>query len=159
MQLLWSKFSPLFRKFMISYLIVLMIPQIAGYASYRTSIEAARTSSIENSLKSLNLSKEIIERNLMLVEDFTRQLAINQDLNRLIADPKPHDVNNVYGLSRMQRSLSMYSSTNDYLSRFSSISPTIMSLLRLRRFTTDLSIILLPTAWRASRSQSGKRTY
>ncbi|MFS0868568.1 helix-turn-helix domain-containing protein [Paenibacillus xylanilyticus] len=118
MKHLWSKFSPLFRRFMISYLIILMIPQIAGYASYRASIEAARTSSIENSLKSLNLSKEIIERNLMLVEDFTRQLAINQDLYRLIADPKPHDANNVYGLSRMQRSLSMYSSTNDYLSHF-----------------------------------------
>ncbi|MFC9708780.1 helix-turn-helix domain-containing protein [Paenibacillus sp. NPDC056933] len=118
MQRLWFKFSPLFRRFMISYLIVLMIPQIAGYASYRASIEAARTSSIENSLKSLNLGKEIIERNLMQVEDFTRQLAINQDLYRLIADPKPHDANNVYGLSRMQRSLSMYSSTNDYLSHF-----------------------------------------
>ncbi|WP_405152545.1 helix-turn-helix domain-containing protein [Paenibacillus sp. FSL K6-0108] len=118
MQRLWSKFSPLFRRFMISYLIILMIPQIAGYASYRASIEAARTSSIENSLKSLNLGKEIIERNLMQVEDFTRQLAINQDLYRLIADPKPHDANNVYGLSRMQRSLSMYSSTNDYLSHF-----------------------------------------
>ncbi|MFE6076544.1 helix-turn-helix domain-containing protein [Paenibacillus sp. NPDC057886] len=118
MQRLWSKFSPLFRRFMISYLIILMIPQIAGYASYKASIEAARTSSIENSIKSLNLSKEIIERNLMLVEDFTRQLAINQDLYRLIADPKPHDTNNVYGLSRMQRSLSMYSSTNDYLTHF-----------------------------------------
>ncbi|MDN4602933.1 helix-turn-helix domain-containing protein [Paenibacillus sp. F6_3S_P_1C] len=118
MQRLWFKFSPLFRRFMISYLIILMIPQIAGYASYRASIEAARTSSIENSLKSLNLGKEIIERNLMQVEDFTRQLAINQDLYRLIADPKPHDANNVYGLSRMQRSLSMYSSTNDYLSHF-----------------------------------------
>ncbi|UPK41377.1 helix-turn-helix domain-containing protein [Paenibacillus pabuli] len=118
MQRLWSKFSPLFRRFMISYLVILMIPQIAGYASYRASIEAARTSSIENSLKSLNLGKEIIERNLMQVEDFTRQLAINQDLYRLIADPKPHDANNVYGLSRMQRSLSMYSSTNDYLSHF-----------------------------------------
>jgi AraC-like DNA-binding protein len=118
MQRLWFKFTPLFRRFMVSYLIVLMIPQIAGYASYRASIEAARTSSIENSLKSLNLGKEIIERNLMQVEDFTRQLAINQDLYRLIADPKPQDANNVYGLSRMQRSLSMYSSTNDYLSHF-----------------------------------------
>ncbi|MGC5772209.1 helix-turn-helix domain-containing protein [Paenibacillus pabuli] len=118
MQRLWFKFSPLFRRFMVSYLIVLMIPQIAGYASYRASIEAARTSSIENSLKSLNLGKEIIERNLMQVEDFTRQLAINQDLYRLIADPKPQDANNVYGLSRMQRSLSMYSSTNEYLSHF-----------------------------------------
>ncbi|MBB6020070.1 AraC-like DNA-binding protein [Paenibacillus sp. JGP012] len=118
MKLLWSKFSPMFRRFLISYLIILMIPQIAGYASYRASIEAARASSIENSLKSLNLGKEIIERNLLQVEAFTRQLAINQDLYRLIADPKPLDVYNVYGIGRMQRSLSMYSSTNEYLSHF-----------------------------------------
>lgn len=108
----------MFRRFLISYVIILMIPQIAGYASYRASIEAARTSSIENSLKSLNLGKEIIERNLLQVEAFTRQLAINQDLYRLIADPKPLDVYNVYGIGKMQRSLSMYNSTNEYLSHF-----------------------------------------
>lgn len=108
----------MFRRFLISYVVILMIPQIAGYASYRASIEAARTSSIENSLKSLNLGKEIIERNLLQVEAFTRQLAINQDLYRLIADPKPLDVYNVYGIGKMQRSLSMYSSTNEYLSHF-----------------------------------------
>ena len=118
MQRLWSKFSPVFRRFLISYLIVLLIPQIAGYASYRASIEVAKSSSIENSLSSLNLGKEIIERHLVEVEAFTKQLAINQDLYRLIADPKPLDSNNVYGLGRMQRSLSMYSSTNDYLSNF-----------------------------------------
>lgn len=118
MKHLWSKFSPMFRRYLISYLIILMIPQIAGYASYRASIEAARASSIENSLKSLNLGKEIIERNLLQVEAFTRQLAINQDLSRLIADPKPLDVYNVYGIGKMQRSLSMYSSTNEYLSHF-----------------------------------------
>ncbi|MDT0122878.1 helix-turn-helix domain-containing protein [Paenibacillus sp. RRE4] len=118
MKLLWSKFSPMFRRYLISYLIILMIPQIAGYASYRASIEAARASSIENSLKSLNLGKEIIERNLLQVEAFTRQLAINQELYRLIADPKPLDAYNVYGIGKMQRSLSMYSSTNEYLSHF-----------------------------------------
>ncbi|WP_338594729.1 helix-turn-helix domain-containing protein [Paenibacillus sp. Y5S-9] len=118
MQLLWSKFSPVFRRFLISYLIILMIPQIAGYASYRASIEAARSSSIENSLKSLSLGKEIIERNLLQVEAFTRQLAANPDLQNLIAGPKPRDLYNVYGMNRMQRSLSMYSSTNDYLSHF-----------------------------------------
>ncbi|MGQ8872304.1 helix-turn-helix domain-containing protein [Paenibacillus sp. TSA_86.1] len=118
MKLLWSKFSPMFRRFLISYVIILMIPQIAGYASYRASIEAARASSIENSLKSLNLGKEIIERNLLQVEAFTRQLAINQELYRLIAEPKPRDVYNVYGIGKMQRSLSMYSSTNEYLSHF-----------------------------------------
>ncbi|MGN7412930.1 helix-turn-helix domain-containing protein [Paenibacillus sp. SAF-068] len=118
MQLLWSKFSPVFRRFLISYLIILMIPQIAGYASYRASIEAARSSSIENSLKSLSLGKEIIERNLLQVEAFTRQLAVNPDLQNLIAGPKPQDLYNVYGMNRMQRSLSMYSSTNDYLSHF-----------------------------------------
>ncbi|MCG7381742.1 helix-turn-helix domain-containing protein [Paenibacillus sp. ACRRY] len=118
MRLQWSKFSPVFRNFLISYLILLMIPQIAGYVSYRVSLQVAREGSIESSIKSLNLGQAIIERNLAQVEDFTKQLAINPDLYRLIADPKPSDTNNVYGLGRMQRSLAMYSSTNDYLSHF-----------------------------------------
>ena len=141
MQRLWSKFSPVFRRFLISYLIVLLIPQIAGYASYRASIEVAKSSSIENSLSSLNLGKEIIERHLVEVEAFTKQLAINQDLYRLIADPKPLDSNNVYGLGRMQRSLSMYSSTNDYLSNFSSTYVIITPLLRRIPSITGPSII------------------
>lgn len=148
MKLLWSKFSPMFRRYLISYLIILMIPQIAGYASYRASIEAARASSIENSLKSLNLGKEIIERNLLQVEAFTRQLAINQELYRLIADPKPLDSYNVYGIGKMQRSLSMYSSTNEYLSHFLFTFQTITSLLHPIRSITDLNIITQPTRWR-----------
>ncbi|AEI42825.1 helix-turn-helix domain-containing protein [Paenibacillus mucilaginosus] len=117
-QQIWSNFSPVFRKFLVSYLIILILPNIAGYASYRASIDVAKSSSIENSTKTLRLSKEILERRLQEVEGFTKQLAINQDLNRLIVDPRPLDANNVVGLGRMQRSLTNYSSTNDYLANY-----------------------------------------
>lgn len=36
----------------------------------------------------------------------------------MIADPKPLDVYNVYGIGKMRCALSMYSSTNEYLSHF-----------------------------------------
>jgi two-component system response regulator YesN len=114
----WESFSPVFQRFLISYLIVLIIPLIAGYASYRSSIDVAKSSSIENSRMTLNLSKEILEQRLTEVKAFTKQLAINEDLYQLIVDPKPFDPNNVYGIGRMQRNLASYSSTNDYLSNF-----------------------------------------
>lgn len=111
----WSAHSPVFRRFLISYFLVLIIPLIAGYTSYWSSIDAAKASSIENSRKTLNLSKVMLERRLTEVEDFTKQMAVNQDLTGLIVGPKPLDRNNVVGISRMQRNLANYSSTNDYL--------------------------------------------
>ncbi|QGQ96041.1 AraC family transcriptional regulator [Paenibacillus psychroresistens] len=114
----WASFSPVYQRFLISYLIVLIIPLIAGYAAYRSSIDVAESSSIENSIMNLNLSKQILEQRLMEVRGFTKQLAINEELNQLIVDPKPFDPNNVYGVRRMQRNLANYSNTNDYLSNF-----------------------------------------
>lgn len=111
-------FSPLFRRFLASYLIILLIPLIAGYASYLVSIDVAKSASIESGTKTLELSKETLESRLLEVEGFTKQLAINQDLNRLIVNPKPLDEHNVVGLGLMQRTLTNYSRTVDYLSDF-----------------------------------------
>ncbi|MDQ6418128.1 helix-turn-helix domain-containing protein [Paenibacillus sp. LHD-117] len=114
----WPNMSPLFRKFMISYIIVLMIPLIAGYMSYRTSIDVAQSISIENSLMTLGQSKQILERNLAEVEGFTKQLAINQDLRRLITEQRNGERYNVYGLWESAGDVGSYSQTNDFLSNF-----------------------------------------
>jgi two-component system response regulator YesN len=112
------RFSTVFRKFLISYLIILLIPNIAGYMSYRTSIDVAETSSIENSLMVLNQSKEILESRIAEVERFTRQLAINADLTRLISENMQSGSYNVYGLWKMARDVADYSQTNDFLQNF-----------------------------------------
>jgi two-component system response regulator YesN len=112
------RYSRVFRRFLISYIAILIIPSIAGYMSYRTSISVTQTISIENSVTQLQKSKEILESRMAEVEGFTRQLAINQDLNILMNENKSNDKSNVYGIWKMMRSVLTFGQTNDFLQHF-----------------------------------------
>ncbi|WP_337099947.1 helix-turn-helix domain-containing protein [Paenibacillus sp. YIM B09110] len=114
-----TKMTRVYRRFLISYLIVLLLPNIAGYLSYRVSIDVAQTSSIENSLLLLSQSSEMIEARLAEVTAFTNQLALDHDLDKLISgkkqEPEEYDVFNLW---KTARDISTYSKTNDYLQHF-----------------------------------------
>ncbi|MCM2998142.1 helix-turn-helix domain-containing protein [Paenibacillus cellulositrophicus] len=118
MKQVWLNISPVFRRFLMSYMIVLMIPLIAGYVSYRTSIDVAEQSSLKTSIMTLQQSKDLIERRLAEVQGFTKQLAINQDLARLMTARSDEQNYDVYGLWKMMRDIASYSQTNDFLSNF-----------------------------------------
>ncbi|QGQ95164.1 AraC family transcriptional regulator [Paenibacillus psychroresistens] len=113
-----SIFSKISRRFLISYIIILIIPNITGYISYRVSIDAAKASSIEASLMLLKQSKEVLERRMAEVEGFTRQLSINQDMIKLINERMQGNLYNVYGLWKNARDMISYSQTNDFLENF-----------------------------------------
>ncbi|MGO4549162.1 helix-turn-helix domain-containing protein [Paenibacillus sp. 2TAB23] len=112
------KYSTIFRKFLVSYLIILIIPSIAGYVSYRTSISVTQSISIENSVTQLQRSQEILERRMVEVEGFTRQLALNPDLNKLMNERKQGDEVNVYGIWSMVKQVTPFSQTNDFLQNY-----------------------------------------
>ncbi|MBB6735004.1 helix-turn-helix domain-containing protein [Cohnella sp. CBP 2801] len=112
------KFSGVFRSFLISYIVILIIPSLAGYMSYRTSISVTKSVSIENGITQLQKSKEILERRMAEVEGFTRQLAINQDLNVLMNERTANDQTNVYGIWKMMRDVLTFGQTNDFLQNF-----------------------------------------
>ncbi|MFC5402034.1 helix-turn-helix domain-containing protein [Cohnella soli] len=112
------KFSNVFRNFLISYVIILIIPSIAGYMSYRTSISVTTKASIENSFTQLQKTKELLERRMAEVEGFTRQLAINPDLNVLMNERNAGDQANVYGIWKMLRNVMTFGQTNDFLQQF-----------------------------------------
>jgi two-component system response regulator YesN len=112
------KYSRVFRRFLISYIVILIIPSIAGYMSYRTSISVTQTLSIENSVTQLQKSKEILERRMAEVEGFTRQLAINPDMNILMNETKSGEKTNVYGIWKMMRDVLTFGQTNDFLQQF-----------------------------------------
>lgn len=107
-----------FKNFLISYIIILIIPNIAGYVSYRASIDVARASSIENSLMMLEQSEKILERRMDEVAGFTRQLAINKDLNLLMSESIQGEKYNVFGYWKTTREIADYSQTNDFLQNF-----------------------------------------
>lgn len=110
------KNSSVFRRFLISYVIILIIPSIGGFMSYRTSISVTQSLSIENSVTQLQKSQEILERRMAEVEGFTRQLAINQELNVLMNEND--NVTNVYGIWRTMRNVLTFGQTNDFLQNY-----------------------------------------
>ncbi|WP_372660826.1 helix-turn-helix domain-containing protein [Cohnella sp.] len=112
------RYSRVFRRFLISYIVILIIPSIAGYMSYRTSISVTQSVSIENSVTQLQKSKEILERRMAEVEGFTRQLAINQDLNILMSEKSSDEKANVFGIWKMMRNVLTFGQTNDFLQHF-----------------------------------------
>ncbi|MEK4330234.1 helix-turn-helix domain-containing protein [Paenibacillus sp. FSL R7-0312] len=107
------KYSKVFRRFLISYLVILIIPSIGGYMSYQTSISVTQSISIENSVTQLEKSQEILERRMAEVEGLTRQLAINQELNVLMNEQGRET--NVFGIWRAMRNVLTFGQTNDFL--------------------------------------------
>ncbi|WP_310832224.1 helix-turn-helix domain-containing protein [Paenibacillus pedocola] len=107
------KYSNVFRRFLFSYLIILIIPSIGGYMSYRTSITVTQALSIENSVTQLQKSQDILERRMAEVEGFTRQLAINKQLSVLMNERD--NSTNVYGIWNTMQNVLTSGQTNDFL--------------------------------------------
>lgn len=107
------KYSSVFRRFLISYVIILIIPSIGGYMSYRTSITVTQSLSIENSVTQLQKSQDILERRMAEVEGFTRQLAINKQLSVLMNERDNNT--NVYGIWNTMQNVLTSGQTNDFL--------------------------------------------
>jgi two-component system response regulator YesN len=112
------RYSRVFRRFLVSYLIILIIPSIAGYMSYQTAISVTESVSIENGVTQLQKSKELLERRMAEVEGFTRQLAINQDLGILMNENGTGSQSNVYGIWKMMKDVLTFGQTNDFLKQF-----------------------------------------
>ena len=113
-----GKFTRVFRSFLLSYIVILIIPNIALFVSYRTSISVTEKASIENSVTQLTKTKELLEGRMAEVEGFTRQLAINPDLSVLMNERNTGDQTNVYGIWKMLRSILTFGQTNDFLQQF-----------------------------------------
>ncbi|AZN39274.1 helix-turn-helix domain-containing protein [Paenibacillus albus] len=115
-----NKHSRIFRSFLISYIVILIIPSLAGYMSYRTSIAVTQSISIENSVTLLQKSQQMLERRMAEVEGFTRQLALNQDLYVLMNQKKrsSSDDGNVYDIWKIMKEVMVFSQTNDFLKNY-----------------------------------------
>ncbi len=113
-----SRFTNIFRNFLISYIVILIIPNVAGYISYRAAIDVAETGSIETSMMVLNQSKDILERRMDEVEAFTTQIAMNQDLGRLLSESVNEGNYPIYDLRKIWQDVYAYGLTNDFLQDF-----------------------------------------
>lgn len=112
------KHSRIYRNFLLSYLVILILPSIAGYMSYRTSIEVTQTISIENGVTQLQNAQQLLERRMAEVEGFTRQLALNQELFVLMNEKKSDGDVNLYSIWNVLRNVMVFGQTNDFLRNY-----------------------------------------
>ncbi|MCV9888678.1 helix-turn-helix domain-containing protein [Metabacillus halosaccharovorans] len=112
-----TKMPKIFRRFLLSYVIILLFPLITGFISYQVSIDVAKTSSIDTSKLILNKSKDILESRIMEIERFTRQIALEDFNQHLTARTEPNAID-IYSLRETSRFVSKYTHSNDFLEDF-----------------------------------------
>src|SRR5690625_4919082 len=106
------KFSKTFRNFLISYVIILVIPLITAIISYHTSIKIAESKSIESSLLVLNQSKSHLEQRLSEVGKFSRQLARNSYISVILGQG---NVGSAHQYNQISRELLNNIQSNEFL--------------------------------------------
>lgn len=110
---IWFRWSNPFRAFFISFVVILLLPNIAGYFSYRISIQEARVSSRAIGMSVLEQSRQNVDQRLKEVISFTQQIGSDAALEQLL---DPVDVQKrILQLNQLSRTLTLYASTNDFL--------------------------------------------
>lgn len=110
--------SPIFRSFLISYVLVLFIPMLTGFISYYVSSDIIKSSSLEASATMLNQSRDILDRRMEEVENITRQLSLDQELNYVLNQQVDAEHYDVYAIWKSWRNTAAYSLTNTFLEDF-----------------------------------------
>lgn len=109
------KGSQTFRRFLISYVVILSIPLITAIICYHLSIKIAETKSIESSLLVLNQSKSQLEQRLSEVEKFSRQLARNSYISVLLSQKNLEKAGSAYQYRQISRELLNNIQSNEFL--------------------------------------------
>ncbi|KAB8130771.1 helix-turn-helix domain-containing protein [Gracilibacillus oryzae] len=110
--------SKLFRRYFLSYLIILMIPLLAGFITYHVSIKTAEKYSIINSTQILQQGKTILEQRMDELDRFVRQIASNNDLNTLLNKNVTEKTRIVSSVKQLSEEISPISVTNEFLEGF-----------------------------------------
>lgn len=110
--------SKIFRRFLISYLVILIIPMMAGFISYQVSLDTAEKYSIINSRQVLTQSKKILDQSLDEIDRFVLQFSQDRDLN-IILNKNASDKNKIVSILRqLVDKISPYATTNEFLENF-----------------------------------------
>lgn len=106
-----------FRKFLLSYILILVIPLLSNYIVYQVSINKLMNQATESSKKVLNETRSIIDRKNEEIESFIYQMAKNPDVNQLMLRELA-DSNITYETYKVLNSIRPYWYTNTLFKNF-----------------------------------------
>ncbi|GMK38615.1 hypothetical protein PCCS19_16690 [Paenibacillus sp. CCS19] len=106
----------IFRKFLSSYILFLVITLVSGIISYRFSEEVITDSSKTTSLMMLNQSKEFVDQLMMNIQSLSKEISTNEDIANYVNGGS--DEQDVYNTWKAWRSLAPYHISNNIIQNF-----------------------------------------
>ncbi|MFE5320886.1 helix-turn-helix domain-containing protein [Paenibacillus sp. NPDC056579] len=105
----------IFKKFLISYLLFLVIFLLSGMISYRVADQAITDSSRKTSLMMLNQSKDFVDNLLKGIQNLSKEISTNDDLNTYVNGGQAAGVYNAF---KAWKSLTPYHFSNEMILGF-----------------------------------------
>ncbi|MZQ86878.1 helix-turn-helix domain-containing protein [Paenibacillus sp. 5J-6] len=107
--------QPVFMKFVLSYLLILLIPILIGVQQYYKTQQVLVEDAAEMNLQILRMSQDIVDRLFLEVDDVVSTLSVNNDVLNLMqnvsATPTPEQL---YNFSLLRNTLNQYTITNKF---------------------------------------------
>ncbi|WP_422657720.1 helix-turn-helix domain-containing protein [Paenibacillus sp. EC2-1] len=107
----------IFRKFLLSYLLILVIPLISNLIVYQISVYRITDQATKYSQSLMTETSRMIDKRNEEVENFVYQMSKNQDINQLMYR-KPSDPEITYDIYKVLNSIRPYWYTNHFFEDF-----------------------------------------
>lgn len=110
--------NSVFLQFLISYIIILLVPILIGSVLYVNTLQLFKEEVIQSNMSMLEETREIINQRLDEVDNMVTRLAMNNKVKNLVFSNKSLKESEVYKLLDLERDLLPYALTNNFVSNF-----------------------------------------
>lgn len=112
--------SAIFKKFLFSYLVILLIPLFLATFAYNTAVNVIEDNAIESNLAMLNQTRDIVDKHLKEIDEMIIQIAFNPKLSSILYIDDPEEGSaEIYKLWEYARDIKTHTvTTNVFKSTF-----------------------------------------
>jgi two-component system, response regulator YesN len=105
-------------RFMVSYLIIMMVPLLAGFLVYNEARRIVEEDTKKDSLFLLNQCKDIIDKQIVEIDSMNIQVSRNPRLNAAMMIRKPFNPGFYYEMTKLRDELKAYLIGRDFVKTF-----------------------------------------
>lgn len=107
--------NKLYYKFLITYIIILLIPLIFGTIAYNNAQQTIKEYAVQSNLTMLNKTKEVIEQKLQEIDNIVTVLLNNKKIQQYKSIKEPFKGSTPYKVIKVEDELVSYDIVNKYI--------------------------------------------
>lgn len=105
----------LFFRFLVPYIVVLLIPFMLGTIIYERTVELVKANSEESNIAILEQSIEVLEQRISEIEMIVSQHLVNKDVQNFLYKHEPFSSSNTYSILETRKHFYNYKTMNNFI--------------------------------------------